>query len=204
MLLQLSVFYQHHEGNERSYAVWLSCSESLLIIFSVRVNVMIRVSSYTWFTRMVCSKVNQRVLKWRISIMDTAHTGGGWPPNPPPSSPPPSLDQPLDSPYPLQDFPHWLLYIHVNCCIVHTLFFNKDGKPEDPTPGVAHTLCLHWRCSLSSQNNCKNNPQTQSYYDQGKNGRDPDSHPHTRPLTSCTPVSSGSCHVTIGDIILCL
>ena len=27
MLLQLSVFYHHHEENEASYAVWLSCSK---------------------------------------------------------------------------------------------------------------------------------------------------------------------------------
>ena len=27
VLLQLSVFYHHHEENEASYAVWLSCSK---------------------------------------------------------------------------------------------------------------------------------------------------------------------------------
>ena len=27
MLLQLSVFYHHHEENESSYTVWLSCSK---------------------------------------------------------------------------------------------------------------------------------------------------------------------------------
>ena len=37
---------------------------------------MISISSYTLFTRMVCSKVNQRVLKRRISSMDTAHPRG--------------------------------------------------------------------------------------------------------------------------------
>ena len=32
VLLQLSVFYHHHEDNEASYAVWLSSSKCLLII----------------------------------------------------------------------------------------------------------------------------------------------------------------------------
>ena len=31
MLLQLSVFYHHHEENEAGYAVWLSCSKYLSV-----------------------------------------------------------------------------------------------------------------------------------------------------------------------------
>ena len=30
VLLQLSVFYHHHEENEASYAVWFSCSKYVL------------------------------------------------------------------------------------------------------------------------------------------------------------------------------
>ena len=63
----------HHEENETSYAVWLSCSKCLLIILCLS----------DWFAshRTLCSQgwfvqVNQRVLKHRINIMDTAHPRG--------------------------------------------------------------------------------------------------------------------------------
>ena len=70
VLLQLSVFYHHHEQNEASYIVWLSCSKCLLIALCLS----------DWFAshHTLCLQgwfvqVNQRVLKQRISIMDTTH-----------------------------------------------------------------------------------------------------------------------------------
>ena len=69
VLLQLSVFYHHHEENEASYAVWLFCSLFTLSVW------LICISLYTLLTRMVCSSKSENAQ--RIIIMDTAYPRGG-------------------------------------------------------------------------------------------------------------------------------
>ena len=68
MLLQLSVFYHHHEENEASYAVWLFCSKYVLSEW------LICISLYTLFTKMVCSSKSERAQT--KNIMETAHPRG--------------------------------------------------------------------------------------------------------------------------------
>ena len=69
VLLQLSVFYHHHEENEASYAVWLSCLNMLSFLWVPDWFA----SHHTLCLQECFVQVNQRVLKQRISIMDTAH-----------------------------------------------------------------------------------------------------------------------------------
>ena len=68
VLLQLSVFYHHHEENEASYADWLSCSK--YVEFTLDLHLIIHFVHKNGLFK------NQRVLKQRISNMDTAHPRG--------------------------------------------------------------------------------------------------------------------------------
>ena len=70
VLLQLSVFYHHHEENEASYADWLS---SKYLEFTLS-EWWICISSCTLFTRMVCSSKSESAQ--RINTMNTAHPRG--------------------------------------------------------------------------------------------------------------------------------
>ena len=70
VLLQLSVFY-HHEENEASYAVWLSCSKYVDYSLFTLSEWLICISSYTLFTRMVCSSKSERA-----QTKETAHPRG--------------------------------------------------------------------------------------------------------------------------------
>ena len=73
VLLQLSVFYHHHEENEASYAVWLSCSKYVDYSLS---EWLICISSNTWFTRMVCSSKSESAQT--KNVMETPNPRGGW------------------------------------------------------------------------------------------------------------------------------
>ena len=64
--------YHHHEKNEASYAVWLSCSKYADYSLS---EWLICISSYTSFTRMDCSSKSERAQT--KNIMETAHPRGG-------------------------------------------------------------------------------------------------------------------------------
>ena len=68
VLLQLSVFYHHHEESEATYAVWLSCSK--YVDYSLSVASHQTLGLQEWFV-----KVNQSAQT--KDIMETENPRGG-------------------------------------------------------------------------------------------------------------------------------
>ena len=73
--LQVSVFYHHHEENEASYTVWLCCSKDVDYFLS---EWLICISSYTLFTRMVCSSKSERAQTKNTSQIILSSWGRAW------------------------------------------------------------------------------------------------------------------------------